>query len=45
MEAGEHGQTRGARLVTVCFEVVAVSELIWVSWCVFGGEDFFLFFR
>ena len=44
MEAGEHGLTREARFVTVCLEVVAVAWLMWVSWCVFGGADCFIFF-
>ena len=42
MEAGEHGLTRGARFVAVCSEVVAVAGLMWVSWSVFGGVDFFV---
>ena len=25
-------------------EVVAIAGLMWVSWCVFGGADFFVFF-
>ena len=41
MEAGEYGQTRGTRFVARCLEVVAVAGLMWVSWCVFGGADFF----
>ena len=45
MEAGEHAQTRVARFVTVCLEVVAVAGLMWVSWCVFGGAGFFLVFQ
>ena len=44
MEAGEHGLTRGVRFVAVCLEVVAVAGLMWVSWCVFGGADFFVLF-
>ena len=44
MEAGEYGQTRGTRFVARCLEVVAVAGLMWVSWCVFGGADFFEFF-
>ena len=44
MEAGEHGLTRGARFVAVSLEVVAVAGLMWVSWCVFGGADLFVFF-
>ena len=45
MEAGGHGQTRGALFVAVCLEVVAVAALMWVSWCVFGGAGFFLVFQ
>ena len=42
MEAGEYGLTRGTRLVAHCLEVVAVAGLMWVSWCFFGGEEFFV---
>ena len=42
MEAGEYRQTRGARFVAVCLEVVVVAGLMWVSWCVFGEAGFFL---
>ena len=45
MEADEYGQTRGARFVAVRLEVVAVAGLMWVSWCVFVGADFFLVFQ
>ena len=45
MEAGEYGLTRGARFVAVCLKVVAVARLVWVSWCVLVGGDFFLLFR
>ena len=24
-------------------EVVAVAGLVWISWCVFGGADYFVF--
>ena len=44
MEAGEHALTREARFVAVCLEVVAVAGLMWVSWCVWGTADFFMFF-
>ena len=44
MEAGEYGLAHGARFVAVCLEVVAVAGLMWVSWCVFGGADFLVFF-
>ena len=44
MEASEYGLTRGARFVARCLEVVAAAVLILVSWCVFGGADFFVFF-
>ena len=44
MEGGEHGLTRRTRFVAHCLEVVAVAGLMWVSWCVFGGADFFVFF-
>ena len=45
MEVGEYDLTRGTRFVARCLEAVAVVGLMWVSWCVFGGADFFLFFR
>ena len=45
MEASERGLTRGARFVAVCLGVVAVAALMWVSWCVFGGAKFFLYFQ
>ena len=44
MEAGEHGQTHGTWFFARRLEVVAVAGLMWVSWCVFGGADFFVFF-
>ena len=40
MEAGEYGLTRGTCLVARRLEVVAVPELLWISWCVLGGADF-----
>ena len=43
MEADEYGLTRGTCLVVRCLEVVAVAGLLWNSWCVLGGQDFFGF--
>ena len=40
MEAGEYGLTRGTRFVARSLEVVAVTGLMLVSWCVVGGADF-----
>ena len=46
MEAGEYGLTRGTCFFARCLEVVAVAGLLWISWCVLGGTDFFpVFFR
>ena len=48
MEAGECGRTRGTCFIACRLEVVAVAGLLWLSWCVFGGADFFVclsFFR
>ena len=44
MEAGEYGLTRGTCLFVRRLEGVAVAGLLWLSWCVVGGEDFFGFF-
>ena len=44
MEAGECGRTRGTCFVARHLEVVAVAELLWISWCVLGGADFFSVF-
>ena len=44
MEADEQGLTRGTCFVARCLEVVAVARLLWISWCVLGGADFFVFF-
>ena len=44
MEAGEYGKTRGTCLVAIRLEVVAVTGLLWISWRVLGGADFFVFF-
>ena len=44
MEAGEYGLTRGTWFFARCLEVVAVAGLLWISWCVLGGADFFSVF-
>ena len=44
MEAGEYGLTRGTCFVARRVEVVAVTGLLWISWCVLGGAIFFVFF-
>ena len=44
MEAGEYGLTRGTCFVARHVEVVAIAGLLWISWCVLGGADFFVFF-
>ena len=44
MEAGENGLTRGTCFVASRLEVVAVVGLLWISCCVSGGADFFVFF-
>ena len=41
MEAGEYGLTRVTRVVARRLELVAVAGLLWLSWCVLGGADFF----
>ena len=41
MEAGEYGLTRGTWFFARCLEVVAVTGLLWILWCVLGGADFF----
>ena len=43
IEAGEYGLTRGTCFVAARLEVVAVTGLLWISWCVSGGADFFVF--
>ena len=42
MEAGEYGLTRGMCFVAGRLEVVAVAGLLWISWCVLRGADFFV---
>ena len=44
MEAGECGLTRGTRFAARRLELVAVAGRLWISWCVLGGADFFVFF-
>ena len=44
MEAGECGLTRGTCFVARRIEVFAVAGLLWISWCVLGGADFFVCF-
>ena len=44
METGEYGVMRGACFVARRLKVVAVAGLLWVSWCVLSGADFFVFF-
>ena len=41
MEPGGYGLTRGTCFVARRLEVVAVAGLLWISWCVLGGADFF----
>ena len=43
MEEGEYGLTRGKCFVARRLAVVAVAGLLWISWCVVGGADFFVF--
>ena len=43
MEAGEYGLTRGTCFAACRLEVVAVAGLLWISWCVLGAADFFVF--
>ena len=48
IEAGEYGLTSGTCCVARRLDVVAVAGLLWISWCVLRGADFFfvfLFFR
>ena len=42
VEVDEYGLTRGACFVGRRLEVIAVAGLLlWISWCVLGGVDFF----
>ena len=40
MKAGEYGLTRGTCFVARHLEVVAVAGLLWITWCVVGGAEF-----
>ena len=42
MGASEYGLTRGTCFVARRLEEVAVAGLLWTSWCVLSGADFFL---
>ena len=44
MEAGECGLTRGTCFAARHLELVAVAGLLWISWCVLGGAEIFVFF-
>ena len=44
MEAGEYGLTRGTCFLACGLELDAVAGLLWISWCVLGGADFFSVF-
>ena len=44
MKAGKYGLTRGTRFVACHFEVVAVTDLLWISWWVSGAAGFRVFF-
>ena len=44
MEADKNGLTRGTCFVARRLEMVAIAGLLWISWRVFGGTDFFVFF-
>ena len=44
MEACEYGLTRGTCFLARRLEVVAIAGLLWISWCILGGADFFVFF-
>ena len=41
MEAGEYGLTRGTCFLACRLELDAVAGLLWISWCVSGGANFF----
>ena len=44
MEAGEYGLTRGTCFLACGLELDAVAGLLWISWCVLGGADYFVLF-
>ena len=37
----EYGLTRGTCFLVYRLEMDAVAGLLWISWCVLGGADFF----
>ena len=41
MEAGEYGLARGTCFLACRLELDAVAGVLWISWCVLGGADFF----
>ena len=43
-EAYKYGLPRGTCFVARRLEVVVVAGLLWISWCVSGGADFYGFF-
>ena len=44
MEAGEYGLTHGTWFFVRRLEVVTVAGLLWLSWYVLDGANFFFFF-
>ena len=44
MEVGEYGLTRGTCFIARRLELVSVAGLLWISWCVVGGQIFPCFF-
>ena len=43
MEAREYGLTRGTIFVASRLEVVAVTEMLWLSWLILGAAGFRVF--
>ena len=43
MEASEYDLARGTCFVARRLELIAVAGLLWISWCVLGGADLFVF--
>ena len=41
MEAGEYGLTRGTCFLACRLELDAAAGMLWISWYVLGGADFF----
>ena len=41
METGQYGLTRVTCFLLCRLELDAVTGLLWISWCVLGGADFF----